>query len=73
LPTALTRERTITKRLKDALLHHRLRWRTIERLAHEAAISEDAAADLLRADPEVRFSKGKSGNVIVGLRSRVGN
>jgi hypothetical protein len=73
LPPALTRERAITKRLKDALLRHRLRWRTVERVAYEAAISEDVAADLLRADPEVRFGKGKSGNVIVGLRSRVGD
>jgi TIR domain len=72
IPTGLTRERAIRKRLKDALVNHRFGWRTIERVAFEAAISEDLAADLLRADPEVRFSKGKSGNVIVGLRSRVG-
>ena len=70
--TKLTRERAIRKRLKDALLNHRFSWRTIERVAYDAAISEDLAADLLRADPQVRFSKAKSGNVIVGLRSRVG-
>jgi hypothetical protein len=72
LPTALTRERAIRKRLKDALLHHRFRWRTVERVAYDAALPEDVAADLLRADPEVRFAKGKSGKAIVGLRSRVG-
>jgi len=45
----------------------------LDRLAAESALSDDVAADFLRADPDVRFSKGKSGEVIVGLRSRVGN
>ena len=73
LPIELTRDRTIKKRLTQSLQHAEFRWRTIEQAAHEAAISEDMAADLLRADPEVRFSKGRTGNVIVGLRSRVGD
>ncbi len=68
---ALARERAVRKRLKEALEHHRFRWRTLERLATEAAISQETAANFLRSEPEVRFSKGKSGEVIVGLRSRV--
>ena len=71
-PASLTRERAIRKRLRDALQHAHYRWRAIERVAAETAVSEEVAADLLRADPKVRFTKGKSGNVIVGLISRVG-
>ena len=41
-------------------------------MAAEAGLTVDVAADLLRADEGVRFSKGKTGGVIVGLRSRVG-
>lgn len=72
VPDSLSRERAIRNRLREALLNQRYRWRNIERVAAEAAISEDLAADLLRADPEVRFSRGKSGGIIVALQSRVG-
>ena len=72
-PAALTRDRAIRKRLIDSLEHHRFRWRTLERLAAEAAVPEDVAADRLRADSNVRFAKGKSGEIIVGLLSRVGD
>lgn len=70
---ALTRDRAIRKRLIESLAEYRFKWRTLERLAAESALSYDAAADFLRADPDVRFAKGKSGEVIVGLRSRVGD
>jgi hypothetical protein len=66
------RDRAIRDRLRESLEHKRFRWRSLKETAVTAGISEEAAADLLRADPEVRFSKGKTGNIIVGLRSRVG-
>jgi hypothetical protein len=72
VPTSLAREREIRKRLREALLHQRFRWRSLRRVAATAGISEDEAADLLRADAEVRFSKGKTGNIIVALTSRSG-
>jgi TIR domain len=61
----------IARRLRQAL-GAKHNWRTLERVAIEAGISESAAADVLRADDEVRFSRGRSGNTIVGLVSRVG-
>jgi hypothetical protein len=72
-PATLTRDRAIRKRLIESLRQHRFRWRTLERVAAEGAISPETAADFLRADPDVRFATGKSGELIVGLRSRVGN
>jgi hypothetical protein len=65
-------DRGIGKRLHEALQHPRFKWRSLERVAFEAGVSEEVAADLLRANDEVRFSKGKSGKIIVGLRSRAG-
>ena len=65
-------DREIGKRLHEAMNHPRFKWRTIDRLASAAGISEEVAANLLRANNEVRFSKGRTGNIIVGLRSRVG-
>jgi hypothetical protein len=73
LPSELTRDRAIKKRLTESLQDPDFPWRTIERVAREAVISEDLAADLLRTNPEVRFGKGKTGNIIVGLRSRIGD
>jgi hypothetical protein len=63
----------IRARLAKALKHPKFKWRSIERVAAEAAVSVERAAELLRSDPEVRFSKGKSGKIIVGLCSRVGH
>ena len=60
-------------RMTTALQDPRWPWRTLQSLAREAAVSESEAADLLRSDPSVRFGKGKSGEIIVGLRSRVGS
>jgi len=67
----LDQERAVRQRLDDALRHDKFKWRSLERLAVAAGISEEVAASHLRADQRVRFAKGKSGNVIVGLRSRV--
>jgi hypothetical protein len=68
---AVSAERTVRERLNTALQHHRFKWRTIERVAAEAGISEERAAELLRSDPDVTFSRGKSREIIVGLQSRV--
>jgi len=65
-------DRGIRRRLAEALSKTKYKWRSLERVASEMAISEEQAADLLRSDPSVRFSKGKSRKIIVGLRSRVG-
>ena len=61
----------ITKRLNDALEHHKFKWRPLERIAAEAGVTESVASEQLRAMPSVKFSKGKSGRIIVGLASRV--
>jgi len=67
----LDRDRGIKRRLDEALRHEKYKWRSLESVAAAAGLAEDVAADHLRADSKVVFSKGKSGNVIVGLRSRV--
>lgn len=68
----LDADRDARRRLAEALSSPKYKWRTLQRVAIEAAISEERAADLLRSDLTVRFSKGRSQKVIVGLRSRVG-
>jgi hypothetical protein len=73
VPPEVDRDREIRERLKASLEAPEFEWRSLERVATGAAISEERAADLLRSDPEVRFSKGKNGNIIVGLRSRIGD
>jgi hypothetical protein len=57
-------------RMKEALRSHDYRWRTISRLASIGCVSEDEARSLLRSDPDVVFSVGKSGNPIAKLKSR---
>lgn len=70
----LDRDRAIQKRLMEAVSHPRYKWRSLTGVAIEAAVSEEVAADLLRASDEIRFGKGKnSGEVIVGLVARVGS
>jgi hypothetical protein len=60
-------------RLNEALNHPSAKWRSLARVAAEAGVSEEIAADRLRADPRVRFSNNEKGKIIVGLRDRVGN
>jgi TIR domain-containing protein len=62
----------ISRRLHQALETSAYKWRSLEWIAVEAAVSEDVAAEVLRDDETVRFSKGKSGKRIVGLIDRVG-
>ena len=61
----------IRARLDEALSHPRYKWRSLDKVAAAAAIPADSAAAILQMDDRVRFSRGRSGNVIVGLRSRV--
>jgi len=72
LPTMLTGERAIRNRMTESLRHRKYLWRSLKMVAAEAAISEDLAADLLRADPDVCFDRDKKLGIIVGLRDRVG-
>jgi hypothetical protein len=65
------RGRDIARRIRQSLEDSKHKWRTLERVAVEAGVSEDVAADVLRADDEVRFSRGTSQRTIVGLKSRV--
>lgn len=68
---SLQDDRGIWRRLHESLSHPDYVWRSLEWAAAEAGVSEDVAADLLRANDQVRFSKAKSGKTIVGLKSRV--
>jgi hypothetical protein len=64
-------DNAIRSRLDEALSHPRYKWRSLEKVAAAAALPVDKAAAILQMDDRVRFSRGRSGNVIVGLRSRV--
>ncbi len=66
-------DRGIGRRLLMGLSHPEHTWRTLDRVAVEAGVSQDVAADLLRANDDVRFGRGRNGETIVGLRSRVGD
>lgn len=56
--------------MKDALANPKFRWRSVDRLAAIAYLSEPDAAELLRSDPEVVFGFGRSKKPIAKLRSR---
>jgi hypothetical protein len=68
----LEADRAIRRRFENALNHPEYEWRSVEAVAIGAGISEEEAADLLRSDERVRFSRGKKG-MMVGLISRVGS
>ncbi len=68
---SLQKDRIISDRLHQALSHNKYKWRSLERLAIEVASSEEMVAERLLADPDVVFSKGISGKIIVGLRKIV--
>jgi hypothetical protein len=42
----------------------------VERLSHLAGVSEADALEILRSDPNVVLSRGKSGRQIARLKSR---
>jgi hypothetical protein len=64
-------DNAIRSRLDEALSHPRYKWRSLEKVAAAAALPVDKVAAILQMDDRVRFSRGSSGNIIVGLRSRV--
>jgi hypothetical protein len=57
-------------RMEQALEDPRYRWRSVERLSHLAGVSEADALEILRSDPNVVLSRGKSGRQIARLKSR---
>lgn len=57
----------VIARLRKGLKHRRYTWRSIERLALEAGVSEDLAHELLAGQSDVKIGKGKSGRVIARL------
>jgi hypothetical protein len=58
------------RRMKEALATGKAAWRSFERLAVIGGVSESEVDDILRPDPEVEFSIGKSGRRIARLKSR---
>lgn len=69
---AMNTDKAIRSRLDEALSHPRYKWRSIDKVAVAAAVTVAEATKILQADDRVRFGRGRSGNIIVGLRSRVG-
>jgi hypothetical protein len=59
-------------RIRAALASSEYKWRSIDRLAAISGLPESRVLELIRGDPFVRLSVGKSGRRIVGLTSRVG-
>jgi hypothetical protein len=71
-PTPLTSEpRADAQRVMiEALANPKFRWRSIERLAAIANLPQPEAAELLRFNPDVVFSIGKSKQPIARLKTR---
>ena len=63
----------VQEKLLEALNNPKFKWRSIERLAAISGVSESQVLDILRNDPDVRLTIGKSQRQIAGLKSRVGN
>jgi hypothetical protein len=62
----------IATRIREGLRSSEFTWRSVERLAAVSGTTESQVLEILRADPDVRLSVGKSGRQIAGLKSRVG-
>lgn len=58
------------KRMLEALGSEKFHWRSIERLAVIGGVSEDEALDILRSDPRVVLSVGKSRRRIASLKTK---
>jgi hypothetical protein len=71
-PAAPQGRERLWRTLEGSLSDARYRWRSTERLAIIAGVSQDEVREILREHPdEVVISRGKSGREIAGLRSRV--
>jgi hypothetical protein len=57
-------------RIREALADGKFLWRSIERLAKIAGITEAQAMEILRGDTQVVLSTGKSGRPIARLAAR---
>jgi len=66
------RSEVIFQRMLPALAESKFRWRSVERLAIAAGVSESEAHEILAAHngKEIVLGKGKSGNVIARLFDR---
>jgi hypothetical protein len=64
------REKLVLARIEEALKDPAHRFRSVERLSFIAGISEDEILDLLRGQPDIVFTKGKSGKIIARLKYR---
>jgi hypothetical protein len=64
-------DKAIRSRIDEALSHPRYKWRSLDKVAAAAAIPVDRAIAMLQTDDHVRFTRARSGKMIVGLRSRV--
>jgi len=64
-------DEAIRSRIDEALSHPRYKWRSLDQVAAAAAIPVDRAIAILQADDRVRFTRARSGKMVVGLRSRV--
>jgi hypothetical protein len=62
----------IAAQLREALGNPRYKWRTVERLAGIAGVSEDHVLSILTTLDDVRLSRSMTGHQIAGLRTRVG-
>lgn len=64
------RKRNAYERMKEALSIEKWTFRTIERLATKGGVTEEEAIEILRDDPDIIFSKTKSGRKTAKLRNR---
>lgn len=55
--------------LRNGLANSRYTWRSIDRLALEAGVSNDRAHSLLAQQPDVKIGRGKSGRNIARLNN----
>jgi hypothetical protein len=58
------------ERMLQGLKDEAWTWRSVNKLAGMAGITEDEAIEILRYDPNIAFSVGKSKRRIVKLRNR---
>jgi len=65
-----TQRKEAAFKILDGLKNSRYRWRSVERLALESGMSESDTLDILRADPKVLLSIGKSRREIARLKDR---
>jgi hypothetical protein len=70
-PKETDTDKAIRSRIDEVLSHPRYKWRSLDKVAAAAAIPVDRARAILQTDDRVRLTRGRTGNIIVGLRSRV--